>query len=144
MEPRKGLLMSLFFVAVGMSVDDRAPRLQHPLLFVAHVVSILAIGGRLRGLCRCFGSARGTASQGRLHALAGGEFGFALFGAAKALAVIDDLVFAMGVAIISVTMLLTPLLAARQSPGTASERRRRRGPRTSALHGQEAESGRAW
>jgi glutathione-regulated potassium-efflux system ancillary protein KefC len=40
----------------------------------------------------------------------GGEFGFVLFGSAKALGVIDDLVFVMAVAIISVTMLLTPLL----------------------------------
>jgi glutathione-regulated potassium-efflux system ancillary protein KefC len=40
----------------------------------------------------------------------GGEFGFVLFGAAKALGVIDDLVFVMAVAVISLTMLLTPML----------------------------------
>jgi glutathione-regulated potassium-efflux system ancillary protein KefC len=111
MEPHKGLLMSLFFVAVGMSVDV-GTLAQHPLLFVAHVVSILAIKvAVLYGLCRCFGSARSTALKVACMLSQGGEFGFVLFGAAKALAVIDDLVFAMGVAIISVTMLLTPLLA---------------------------------
>ena len=41
----------------------------------------------------------------------GGEFGFVVFGAAKALGVIDDQVFVMAVAVISLTMLLTPLLA---------------------------------
>jgi glutathione-regulated potassium-efflux system protein KefB len=40
----------------------------------------------------------------------GGEFGFVVFGAARALGVIDDLTFAMAIAVISLTMLLTPVL----------------------------------
>jgi glutathione-regulated potassium-efflux system ancillary protein KefC len=39
-----------------------------------------------------------------------GEFGFVLFGSAKALGVITDLTFAISVGVISVSMLLTPLL----------------------------------
>jgi glutathione-regulated potassium-efflux system ancillary protein KefC len=42
MEPHKGLLMSLFFVAVGMSVDVGALA-QHPFEFGLHVLAIIAI-----------------------------------------------------------------------------------------------------
>jgi len=39
-----------------------------------------------------------------------GEFGFVLFGSAKALNVIDDTMFVLGIGVISVTMLFTPVL----------------------------------
>jgi len=42
MEPHKGLLMSLFFVAVGMSVDVQA-LVHRPVEFAAHVLAIIAI-----------------------------------------------------------------------------------------------------
>jgi glutathione-regulated potassium-efflux system protein KefB len=41
----------------------------------------------------------------------GGEFGFVLLTSARALAVIDDTTFVMGIGIISVGMLFTPLMA---------------------------------
>ncbi|WP_291995438.1 cation:proton antiporter [Candidatus Accumulibacter sp. ACC003] len=110
MEPHKGLLMSLFFVAVGMSLDLRA-LLQHPFEFTSHVLAIVAIKvGVLYLLCLAFGTGRRIALRVAFLLAQGGEFGFVLFGAAKALGLIDDLVFVMGAAIISVTMLLTPLL----------------------------------
>ncbi|MBL8407939.1 MAG: cation:proton antiporter [Candidatus Accumulibacter sp.] len=110
MEPHKGLLMSLFFVAVGMSVDVGALT-QHPFEFALHVLAIITIKAIvLFVLCLCFGSGRSTALRVAFLLAQGGEFGFVLFGSAKALGVIDDLIFVMAVAIISVTMLLTPLL----------------------------------
>jgi glutathione-regulated potassium-efflux system protein KefB len=110
MEPHKGLLMSLFFVAVGMSVDISALA-EQPLRFGMHVLAIIVIKAVvLYGLCLCFGTGRSTALKVAFMLSQGGEFGFVLLGAAKALAVIDDMLFVMGVAIISVTMLLTPLL----------------------------------
>ena len=110
MEPHKGLLMSLFFVAVGMSVDVGALT-QHPFEFALHVLAIITLKAVvLFVLCRCFGSGRSTALRVAFLLAQGGEFGFVLFGSAKALGVIDDLIFVMAVAIISVTMLFTPLL----------------------------------
>ena len=111
MEPHKGLLMSLFFVAVGMSVDVGALA-QHPFEFGLHVLAIISIKiVVLYGLCLCFGTGRSTAVRVAFMLSQGGEFGFVVFGAAKAIGVIDDLVFVMAVAVISLTMLLTPLLA---------------------------------
>lgn len=48
----------------------------------------------------------------RMAALLGqsGEFGFVLFGAARGLGVIDDRTFVVSVAVISVSMMLTPLM----------------------------------
>ncbi|HRD89493.1 MAG TPA: cation:proton antiporter [Accumulibacter sp.] len=110
LEPHKGLLMSLFFVAVGMSVD-LAALAQHPFTFALHVLAIVSLKvAVLYGLCRIFGSGRGTAVRVAFMLAQGGEFGFVVFGAAKALGVIDDLVFVMAVAVISLTMLLTPVL----------------------------------
>ncbi|MCB1933155.1 MAG: cation:proton antiporter [Candidatus Accumulibacter sp.] len=110
MEPHKGLLMSLFFVAVGMSLDVGV-LLQHPFELGLHVLAIIAIKvGVLYLLCLAFGTGRSIALRVSFLLSQGGEFGFVLFAAAKALGLIDDLVFVMAVAIISLTMLLTPML----------------------------------
>ncbi|MBL8394966.1 MAG: cation:proton antiporter [Candidatus Accumulibacter sp.] len=110
LEPHKGLLMSLFFVAVGMSVDVAALA-QHPFQFALHVLVIIGIKvAVLYTLCLLFGTGRSTAARVAFMLSQGGEFGFVVFGAAKALGVIDDLVFVMAVAVISLSMLLTPVL----------------------------------
>jgi glutathione-regulated potassium-efflux system protein KefB len=57
----------------------------------------------------------------------GGEFGFVVFGVGKAMGLIDDATFVMVIAVISLTMLLTPLLIklgnrlARSSGGEAAQ-----------------------
>jgi glutathione-regulated potassium-efflux system protein KefB len=110
-EPHKGLLMSLFFVAVGMSVDIELLSNQ-PLLFAQHVTVIVTLKIIvLIILCLIFGMQRVTAIRVAFLLAQSGEFGFVLFGAAKALEVIDDYTFALAIAVISLSMLLTPVLA---------------------------------
>lgn len=109
-EPYKGLLMSLFFVAVGMSIDlsaiGAAPVLfaQHTLVIVVIKVVVLFL------LALAFGLSRIDSSRVALLLAQGGEFGFVLFSSAKALQVIDDATFIMTIGVISVSMLMTPLL----------------------------------
>lgn len=111
MEPHKGLLMSLFFVAVGMSVDVNA-LVRHPFEFGLHILAIITIKiVVLFGLCLVFGCGRSVALRVAFMLSQGGEFAFVVFGAGKALGVIDDRIFVMAIAVISLTMLLTPLLA---------------------------------
>ena len=111
MEPHKGLLMSLFFVAVGMSVDVAALA-QRPFEFGMHVLAIITIKiVVLYGLCLAFGTGRSTALKVSFMLSQAGEFGFVVFGAGKALGVIDDGIFVTAIAVISLTMLFTPLLA---------------------------------
>lgn len=110
MEPHKGLLMSLFFVAVGMSVDVQALA-RNPFEFASHVLAIVAIKiAILFGLCMAFGTGRKTALRVAFLLSQGGEFGFVVFGAGKALGLINDQIFVTAIAVISFTMLLTPIL----------------------------------
>ena len=110
-EPHKGLLMSLFFVAVGMSVD-LGVLAAAPGTFALHLAALIAIKiALIYGLCRWFGSGRAVALRAAFLLGQAGEFGFVLFGAAKVLGIIDERVFAMAVAVISLSMLVTPLLA---------------------------------
>ncbi|MEA3276352.1 MAG: NAD-binding protein, partial [Pseudomonadota bacterium] len=110
LEPYKGVLMSLFFVAVGMSIDVRALS-DAPLLFAQHTaVLILLKLGILLGLVLAFGYSRDVALRVACYLAQGGEFGFVLFGSAQVLGVIDQTTFIQAVGVISVTMLLTPIL----------------------------------
>ncbi len=109
-DPHKGLLMSLFFVAVGMSVDIDALAAA-PWLFLGLVIGIVAIKITvLFALCLAFGETRQTATRVAFILSQGGEFGFVLFGSAKAMGIIDDQTFVLSVGIISFSMLITPLL----------------------------------
>lgn len=109
-EPYKGLLMSLFFVAVGMSIDIGALA-DHPLLFAQHVLVVVALKIIvLFGLTWAFSRDRRIATRVAFLLAQSGEFGFVLFGSAKVLGVIDDQVFVLTIGVISTSMLLTPLL----------------------------------
>lgn len=109
-EPFKGVLMSLFFIAVGMSIDFNAI-MQEPTLFMTHIAVILVIKAIiLFGLMLMFGASKSTAMKVASLLNQSGEFGFVLFGAAKALKLIDEQFFVVGIGVISISMLLTPVL----------------------------------
>lgn len=109
-EPFKGLLMSVFFVAVGMSIDLPAIA-EHPWLLAQHVLVILAIKlAALFGIAVVFGLPRGVATRVAFLLAQNGEFGFVLFGFAKTLGLIDDATFVIALSVISVSMMLTPIL----------------------------------
>jgi glutathione-regulated potassium-efflux system protein KefB len=109
-EPYKGLLMSLFFVAVGMSIDFAAIS-KELLTFIQHILVIVSVKLLVLFLLALgFGHSKQIAVRISFFLAQGGEFGFVLFSAAKALNVIDDGTFVTAVGVISVSMLLTPLL----------------------------------
>lgn len=111
-ESAKSLLMSLFFISVGMSINFQVLA-ETPIAFLLSVVVILLIKiAVLFVLPLLFGSSRETATKLAFLLCQGGEFGFVLFGAAKAFQVIDENMFVFGVGIISVSMALTPSLYA--------------------------------
>ena len=109
-EPHKWMLMSLFFVAVGMSIDF-AVLIEQPLVFARHVLLIVAIKiAVLLALCLLFREGRNTAVRVAFLLAQSGEFGFVLFGTARALSIIDDNIFVLAIGVISLSMLITPLL----------------------------------
>jgi glutathione-regulated potassium-efflux system protein KefB len=109
-EPYKGLLMSLFFVAVGMSID-LAELAERPFQFVGHTAVLIGIKlAVLLPLALVFGYARADAVRIAFFLAHAGEFGFVLFGSALVLGVIDESTFVTAVGVISLSMLLTPML----------------------------------
>jgi len=102
--------MSLFFVAVGMSIDlgQLAAR---PLQFIQHTAVLIGIKlAVLFPLAIAFGYSRRDAVRMSCLLAQAGEFGFVLFGSALVLQVIDEATFVLAVGVISLSMLLTPLL----------------------------------
>lgn len=109
-EPYKGLLMTMFFIAVGMSIDISA-MMQNPLILIQHLIVILGIKIVALFLLMVYmGYSKSTSISVSFLLSQCGEFGFVLFGSAKALGVIEDELFVAAVTIISFSMLLTPLI----------------------------------
>jgi monovalent cation:proton antiporter-2 (CPA2) family protein len=105
----KGLLLGLFFIAVGMSVNIGL-LIESPLRVLLIVLLLMsAKAAVLIPLARKFGLCRSTAAWSLAAAMSqGGEFAFVLFGIAARdallpAALIDELILA-----VAVSMLLTP------------------------------------
>lgn len=109
-DPFKGLLLAVFFIAVGASVDFQLIRGQ-PGLILGIVGILLAVKfGVLFALGRFF---RMGLDQNFLFAFSlaqGGEFAFVLFSFATQNGVISEVVTAPLIAAVAVTMALTPVL----------------------------------
>ena len=109
-EPFKGLLLGLFFIAVGMSVDFGV-LLAQPWLIIGLVAAFLAIKiGVLYLLAKTFGIPREQQALFAFILSQGGEFAFVVFGAAATAKVYSDNVAAILVVVVALSMMVTPLL----------------------------------
>jgi glutathione-regulated potassium-efflux system ancillary protein KefC len=109
-EPFKGLLMGLFFIAVGMSVDFGV-LLAQPWLVLGLVAGFLAIKvGVLYGLARAFDLPRGQQSLFAFLLSQGGEFAFVVFSAAGAAKVFSEETASILALVVALSMVCTPLL----------------------------------
>jgi glutathione-regulated potassium-efflux system ancillary protein KefC len=109
-EPFKGLLLGLFFIAVGMSVDFGVFMAQ-PLLILGLVLGFLAIKvGVLYLLAKTFGIPREQQALFAFILSQGGEFAFVVFGAAATARVYSADVAAILVVVVALSMMCTPLL----------------------------------
>ena len=108
-EPFKGLLLGLFFIAVGMSIDFGMV-LRSPLLVLGLAAGLVALKAAiLFPIARLFGYCKGADAALFTVALAqGGEFAFVLFTAAAGLVAPETL--ALLNAVVAGSMLATPFL----------------------------------
>ena len=109
-EPFRGLLLGLFFLSVGMSLDLAAVAANWPII-VAGVVAMMIV----KALCiyivaRLAKSSHADALDRAVLMAQGGEFAFVLFAAALGAKVIDPVVNANMTAIVVLSMALTPLM----------------------------------
>lgn len=111
-EPFRGILLGLFFMAVGMSLDLGVILDNLWLIALAVPAVILAKGAVLYLLARGFGSPHNDAIRVAGMLPQGGEFGFVLFGTAVGARIFEQSTASLLVAIVTLTMALTPLVAA--------------------------------
>lgn len=117
-EPFRGLLLGLFFLGVGMSLDLRVLVLdwEYILAALAGYMILKAIG--IFAVARLFRADRREALTRAAMMAQGGEFAFVLYSAAVAGGVIDGRLNAILTATVILSMALTPLtvLALRYLP----------------------------
>ncbi|PSM32337.1 monovalent cation:proton antiporter-2 (CPA2) family protein [Haliangium sp. UPWRP_2] len=108
-EPFKGLLLGLFFMAVGMSANLGIVR-ERPLALLGFVVGFMALKALVvYFVARRFGQDRASAT-GIAGALSqGGEFAFVLFGIATAAHVMSQRDADFLIVAVTMSMALTPL-----------------------------------
>jgi glutathione-regulated potassium-efflux system ancillary protein KefC len=110
LEPFKGLLLGLFFMAVGMSADFGV-LLAQPWLVLGLTCGLLLIkGGLLYGLSFWFDIPRGQRLFFALLMSQGGEFAFVVFGTAVDARVLPADTSALLVVVVTLSMVATPLL----------------------------------
>jgi glutathione-regulated potassium-efflux system protein KefB len=108
--PFEGLLLGLFFTAIGMSLNLRLA-VESPYLVTALVVGLLTIkAGVLYGLGRRAGLEAGPARRLALTIAQGGEFAFVLFTSGVAVGVLERPVADLLSVAVTLSMAATPLL----------------------------------
>ncbi|MDQ6638292.1 MAG: cation:proton antiporter, partial [Pseudomonadota bacterium] len=109
-EPFKGLLLGLFFIAVGMSIDF-AVVVAQPLLIAATVIAFLLVkAAALWAMARLMPIPQLERPVFIILLAQGGEFGFVVFQTAAQAGVITAPVSSFLVAAVAISMLLTPLM----------------------------------
>ena len=110
-EPFKGLLVGVFLISVGMSLDLGNILADAPRLAAAGVVLVAIKLALIAGLGRCVGLRWVIGVQAGLLLGAGGEFGFVIFGLARAEHLIGPDSARFPLLLVAVTMACIPLLS---------------------------------
>ncbi|WP_353199396.1 monovalent cation:proton antiporter-2 (CPA2) family protein [Sandarakinorhabdus sp.] len=109
-EPFRGLMLGLFFIAIGMSLDLAVVAANWSLI-AALVVGVLALKTAvIAGLARSFGTGWRQALKMGVLLAQGGEFGFVLFAEAERGLLISHSAAQLFGAVVTCSMALTPLL----------------------------------
>jgi CPA2 family monovalent cation:H+ antiporter-2 len=111
-EPFKGLLLGLFFVSVGISLD--LSRLADaPVFIVSVMLGVMALNGAIVfALARLFGLRSAIAEETALLLAAGGEFSFVVLHSAMEAKLVDRTLGQTIVVASTLSMFCIPILAA--------------------------------
>ncbi len=110
-EPFRGILLALFFMAVGLSLDIDVVFRNYQIILIAVPALMLVKAIVIYLICRLGRSPHNDAVRVALLLLQGGEFGFVLFTAASAAGIFSSAVASLLVVIVTVSMALTPIAA---------------------------------
>ncbi len=108
-DPFKGLLLGLFFIAVGMSAN-LALLVERPFAVLGLALGLLAVKALvLFVIMRAFGASNESAQRVAVDLSQGGEFAFVLFASAQGFGIFTPATAEMLVLVVTVSMLLAPL-----------------------------------
>jgi glutathione-regulated potassium-efflux system ancillary protein KefC/glutathione-regulated potassium-efflux system protein KefB len=108
-EPFKGLLLGLFFIAVGMSANLGLV-LERPLAVLGLAGGLMiAKFALMYAIARIGGAPNDTAQRLAVSVSQGGEFAFILFVAAGSLGIFEESTAQLLVVVVTISMLLAPL-----------------------------------
>jgi glutathione-regulated potassium-efflux system protein KefB len=124
-EPFRGLLLALFFMSVGMSIDLPVVLANLPLIFAAAVVITILKAGIVAVLFRAVCSRRSDALRAGSVLTGAGEFAYVLIPFGLTLGLMTEREKTLFSAIAAVTMLMGPPTAALTEAALARFRRRR-------------------
>ncbi len=111
--PFRAILLGLFFMSVGMMVD-LGVMIDSPGRILLLLLALIAIKAAvLWGVARLFGASPLAARRVALLLAQSGEFGFVLFGAALYAGLFDARLYQEAILVVALSMVVTPLLAAR-------------------------------
>ena len=108
-EPFRGILLGLFFMGVGMSLDLGVLRSDGLLILAGVVLLMLAKSAMVFLVARLFGAGTREAVRRAAVLAQGGEFAFVLYAAAGGAGLVDARTGAMLTATVILSMALTPL-----------------------------------
>lgn len=108
-EPFRGILLGLFFLGVGMSLDLSAVAREWPLILAAVLIFMAVKSIGVYAVARALRASHGEALTRAALLAQGGEFAFVLYGAAAAVGIFDAHLAAVLTAVVIISMALTPL-----------------------------------
>jgi glutathione-regulated potassium-efflux system protein KefB len=109
-EPFRGILLGLFFLGVGMSLDLRVITTDWPQIIVAVLGYMALKAAGIYVVARLTSSSHAEALTRAALLAQGGEFAFVLFAAAASVGIFDARTQAVMTATVIISMALTPLL----------------------------------
>jgi monovalent cation:H+ antiporter-2, CPA2 family len=108
-EPFRGILLGLFFMAVGMLLDLNVIAENWLLVLIAVPAVMVVKAATIYVACRLTGSPHNDAIRIGVLLQQGGEFGFVLFSAATAAYLFPQSIASLLIATVTLTMAATPL-----------------------------------
>ncbi|PJZ70978.1 potassium transporter Kef [Leptospira perolatii] len=111
LEPFKGLLLGLFFLGVGMSMDLELV-IRNPLLVFALAVSLIVLKGIILFTLGRFAKLGNESSVNlSIHISQGGEFAFVILGVTVSLHILEQNIANFAIVVVTSSMVLTPFVA---------------------------------
>jgi len=110
-EPFRGILLGLFFLSVGMSLDLAVLQVEWQIIALAVLAYMSVKSAAIYVIARLLRTRHPEALTRAFLFAQGGEFAFVLYGAATSAGIIDGAQNAIFTATVILSMALTPLLA---------------------------------